>query len=416
MQDSQSSFMKRISLFLISIGPGLFLVGYNIGTGSITTMASAGADFGMGLTWTVLLSCIFTFILLIAFGRFTLITGETALLSFKKHFGKTPAIFVLLTIIFSEMVSSIGVMAVVTESVNEWSKPLTPSGEGISTIILAAAFAGILVLFLFNGRYSFIEKILTLFVALMGICFLLTAFMVIPDASAVISGLIPSIPQEADSAILIAGMVGTTMGGVLYITRSVTVKQKGWNVNDLKLEKRDALISSLLMFILSIAVMAAAAGTLHPMGLRVDNAIDMIKTLEPLAGRFAISIFVAGIVCAGLSSLFPHYILVPLLLSDYKEEQLDLAKPFYKAVILFYASLGLIVPIFGGRPVFIMILSQAFALIVTPLVLILMMILLNKKELMGKYKATPVQNIIYSIIILFTIYMAIIGISGIAGM
>jgi manganese transport protein len=416
MNNQDISLKKKIIAFLISIGPGLFLVGYNIGTGSITTMASAGAAYGMGLTWAILLSCIFTYILIVAFGRYTIVTGDTALLSFKNNFGKIPAVFVLVMLIFTEMISSVGVMAVVTESVKEWSRPLTESGEGFNTIVMAALFAMILVFFLFNGRYNFIEKILTLFVALMGVSFILTAFMVIPDASSVIQGLIPSIPEEANAGLLIAGMVGTTMGGVLYVTRSVTVKQKNWTMKDLKIEKRDAFISAFIMFILSVAVMAAAAGTLFPAGLRVENAIDMIKTLEPLAGRFAISVFVGGIVCAGLSSLFPHYLLVPLLLSDYKEEPLDLTKKRNKAIIIFYASLGMVVPIFGGRPVLIMIISQAFALIITPLILILMWILLNKKGLMGDYKPGIWMNSIYGIITLFTIYMALVGIIGIAGL
>jgi manganese transport protein len=416
MQIEKKSILKTASAFLVSIGPGLFLVGYNIGTGSITTMASAGAAYGMALTWAILLSCIFTFVLLVSFGKYTVVTGRTVLQSFKEKFGKSSAVFVLITLIFTEMISSVGVMAVVVQSVQEWSRPITETGEGFNTIFLAALFGTILVTFLFMGRYSFIEKILTLFVALMGISFLLTAFMVIPDTGTVISGLIPRIPEEANAGLLIAGMVGTTMGGILYVTRSVTVKQKDWKIKDLKLEKRDALFSSLLMFVLSIAVLAAAAGTLHPLGIRVENAIDMIKTLEPLAGRFAISIFVAGIVCAGLSSLFPHYMLVPLLLSDYLGEKLDLKKSRNRAIIIFYAALGLVVPVFGGRPVFIMIISQAFALIVTPLVLILMLILLNKSDLMGKYKASPVLNIIMVIITLFTIFMAVVGIIGIAGL
>jgi Mn2+/Fe2+ NRAMP family transporter len=403
---------KKILLFIVSIGPGLFLVGYNIGTGSVTTMASAGAAYGMTLTWTVLLSCIFTFILIISFSRYTLVTGKTALFSFKEHFGIIPAVFILIIIVFSEMVSSIGVMAVICESVQEWSRPLTPSGEGFNTIILAAFFAVIILILLFMGRYTFVEKILAVFVMLMGLSFILTNFMVIPDAGAVIKGLIPTIPDEANASVLIAGMVGTTMGGVLYVVRSITIKEKGWTVKDFKLEKKDAFISSSLMFILSIAVMFAAAGTLFPLGLKVDNAIDMIKTLQPLAGRFAISIFVVGIVCAGLSSLFPHYMLVPLLLSDLLNEKLDMGKPRNKAIMILYASVGLIVPIFGGRPVLVMIMSQAVTLIITPLVLIFMFILMNKKDLMGKYKPSLLLNTVFVVITIFTIYLSVIGAAG----
>ncbi len=135
------------------------------------------------------------------------------------------------------------------------------------------------------------------------------------------------------------------------------------------MEKRDAKVSAMIMFIFSAAIMAAAAGTLHPQGLSVENAGDMVKTLEPLAGMFAISIFVAGIISAGLSSLIPHYMLVPLLLADYLKENLNLKKRSNRWIILFYATLGLIVPIFDGRPVVILIASQAFTLVVTPLCL-----------------------------------------------
>lgn len=408
-----NSVWKKILLFISAVGPGLFLVGYNIGTGSVTTMASAGAAYGMGLTWALLISVIFTYFLIVIFGKFTLVTGDTALHGYKVHFGKGYASFVLITLIFTEMISSMGVMAVIAEVVNEWSKPITPSGEGFNMILVTLFFAIILVYFLFSGHYKKIENILAFFVGLMGLSFILSAFMVIPDTETLISGLIPNIPSDENSGLIIAGMIGTTMGGVLFIVRSATIKQKKWTLKDLKAEKRDAIFSVSLMFLLSLAIMAAAAGTLYPLGLKVENAVDMVKSLEPLAGRFAISIFVIGIVAAGLSSLFPHYILVPLLLSDYYNEEFTLGSWRNRGIVIFYAALGLVVPIFGGRPVFVLIVSQALTLVATPLLLILMMILVNREDLMGKYKIKLPANIIFALVSVFTLIMAIIGIIGI---
>jgi Mn2+/Fe2+ NRAMP family transporter len=397
--------IKKIGIFLASIGPGLFLVGYNIGTGSVTTMASAGASHGMMLAWAVLLSCIFTYFIIVIFGRFTLVTGETALNSFKKHFGNWAAVFVLVILVFTEMVSSVGVMAIVTEVANEWTKPLTSSGEGFSTIWLTLIFASTIVFLLFSGQYQSVEKILALFVTIMGVCFILTSFMVIPEPTAVI--------KAANAGLVVAGMIGTTMGGIIFVTRSITVREKNWSIKDLRLEKLDAKVSVILMFILSASIMAAAAGTMHPMGLSVESAVDMVKTLEPLAGRFAISIFVAGIICAGLSSLIPHYMLVPLLLADYQNEKLILQKWRNRGIVLFYASLGFVIPVFGGRPVVVLIASQAFTLVVTPIVLILMIILQNRGKLMGDYKASIFTNIVLIVAIIFTSVMSVIGLIGI---
>ncbi|VAX25425.1 hypothetical protein MNBD_IGNAVI01-1831 [hydrothermal vent metagenome] len=405
---------KKFLLFVSSVGPGLFLVGYNIGTGSVTSMASAGAEFGMTLSWAVLVSCLFTYFLIVTFGRYTIVTGKTALQSFRDNFGKPYALTVLWALIISEMISSIGVMAVVSDVIREWSRPLTASGEGFNTIIITIVLAAIIVTLLFNGRYSIIEKILALFVGLMGLSFVLSSFMVIEDPVTVIEGIIPKIPEGANAGLIVAGMIGTTMGGILYIVRSSTVKEKGWQLSDLKNEKKDAKVSAGLMFVLSIAIMAAAAGTMYVEGLKVENVIDMVKLLEPLAGRFAVSIFVTGIVAAGISSLFPHYMLVPLLLSDYKNEKVDFSKAINRGIVLFYASLGLFVPIFGGRPVLVMIMSQALALFVTPLVLILMWIQVNKKDQMGEYKASTSSNVIFALVTAFTIGMTIVGIIGIS--
>ena len=407
---------KRIVLFLASIGPGIFLIGYNIGTGSVTTAAATGAAYGMSLVWPLLLSCIFTFILIVAFGRYTAITGNTALSSFRQHYGVVIASFVLISVIFSEWVAFMGVMSVVAEVFKEWSRPLTPTGEGINMIISSVMFGGLIYILFWNGTYRFFEKILMIFVAIMGLTFILTMFMVIPDPLEIIKGLVPKIPEEANAALLIAGMVGTTMGGVLYLVRSILVKEKGWTVNDLREERRDALISSSMMFLLSVAIMACAAGTLYPLGLKVDNAIDMVKLLEPLAGRFAISIFVAGIISAGLSSLFPHILLAPWLFADLMNLPRNMKLTYNRLIALFTVSLGLVVPIFGGRPVLVMIFSQVLAAIATPVIVLLMLLLLNKEKIMGEHRAGIGFNIIMMVIFLFTVFMAVTGIVGIKGL
>ena len=80
------TMLKRFGNSLSSVGPGLFLVGYSIGTGSVVAMASAGSRYGMSMLWALALSCIFSFFLLEAYGRYTIVTGEGALYGYKKHF------------------------------------------------------------------------------------------------------------------------------------------------------------------------------------------------------------------------------------------------------------------------------------------------------------------------------------------
>jgi len=409
-------FLNKIKLFILSIGPGLFIIGYNIGTGSVTTMAATGAEYGMMLAWPLLISCIFTYVLIVVFGRYTVVTGDTVIYSYKKYFGTPYAIFVLIALIFTEAISSVGVMAIITQVTQEWSRPLSESGNGINPVYSALVYGAILYSLFWNGKQGFFEKVLAVFVGIMGLSFLLTMFMVIPDPSDVIAGLVPRIPEDSNAALLIAGMVGTTMGAVIYVVRAIFIKGKGWTLKDFKLERRDAIISAVLMFVLSAAVMAAAAGTLHQQGLIVDNAIDMVKLLEPLAGRFALSIFVGGIIAAGLSSLFPIIILAPMLIADYRNRELNMQSTASRLIVLAVLSLGLIIPFFGGRPVLMMIASQALIAAATPLVILLMMILLNRQDVMGEeHTISKSKNMLVGLILAFSVVMTIFGVIGIFG-
>ena len=56
--------MKALKAILSVLGPGIFAIGYTIGTGSVTSMAKAGADYGLGLLWVLALSCLFSGVLM----------------------------------------------------------------------------------------------------------------------------------------------------------------------------------------------------------------------------------------------------------------------------------------------------------------------------------------------------------------
>ena len=98
--ENKKSILKRIVAIILGFGPGIFAIGYTIGTGSVTSMIVAGSKFGMQLLWVLLLSCLFSGVLMFSYGNYALITGDTALYGFKKHlrFGKVIAILIIIGI------------------------------------------------------------------------------------------------------------------------------------------------------------------------------------------------------------------------------------------------------------------------------------------------------------------------------
>jgi Mn2+/Fe2+ NRAMP family transporter len=83
---------------------------------------------------------------------------------------------------------------------------------------------------------------------------------------------------------------------------------------------------------------------------------------------------------------------------------------------LFTVSLGLVIPIFGGRPVLTMIISQVLAALATPIIVLLMLLMQRREDIMDDYRSSPLMNLLIGIIFLFTVLMAITGIIGIKGL
>jgi Mn2+/Fe2+ NRAMP family transporter len=292
---------------------------------------------------------------------------------------------------------------------------LSPGGEGLHPAMSAIIIIAILYYLFWFGKHRFFMRAMSVIVALMGISFIGSMFMVIPSASDIIKGMIPDIPDGSDAHLILAGLVGTTMASVVLLSRTYLVAEQKWTLKDLKIENRDAIISLVLTFLVSGAVLAAAAGTMYPRGIAVDKAIDMVKTLEPIAGPIASSVFVIGIIAAAFSSLFPGYLLGPWLVYDYLNLPRNMSRTPIRLAVLGIALLGLIVPVFHGNPVIIMIASQAVSPILMPMLILFVYLLINNKKIVGDYKNPLILNIGLGLTFIFSLFMAYTAYIGLSG-
>jgi Mn2+/Fe2+ NRAMP family transporter len=409
---------KGLALFL----PGIFLLGFNIGTGSVTAMAKAGADYGMSLLWTIVASCLCTFFMVNLYGRFTLVTGETALQAFRNHIHPSIGLFFIVALTFGVCGSVMGVMGIVADICYEWSKSLIDGG--IAPIYFATFFVSLVYYIFWNGKTHFFERAMAVVVAIMSACFLINFFIMMPPPLDILNGLIPSIPQiepalisrgstNSGPLLVVASMIGTTVFSGLFIIRTTLVKEVGWTLNDYKTQRNDAIFSVCLMFVISAAIMAAAAGTLHVEGVGLSKASQMITLLEPLAGPLAVSIFAFGLIAAGVSSQIPNVLMLPWLICDYTGSNREMTLSKYRILVLLISLLGLVVPIFDARPVFVMIISQAFNSVILPITVTCIFYLSNRKDLMGEHKNTWLANSVLAAILLFSIFTSSIAVKGV---
>ena len=391
--ENKKSLLKSVIAIILGFGPGIFAIGYTIGTGSVTSMIVAGSKFNMQLLWVLLLSCFFSGILMFAYGNYALLTGETALYGFKKHlkYGKLLAILIIVGITFGQWNSLMGILGISSNIIFEI---LALNFEGLrgyeyeTVLITAILIIATFYLLMLVGKYTFFEKILVIFVTMMGLSFVLSLLFVQPLSIDVVKGLIPTIPDVPGGKMLVAAFVGTTMASATFLSRPLFVKGKGWTIKNLNQQKKDAITAAILIFVISGVIMAVAAGALFYDGKEVTHVLDMANTLEPVAGKWAVTIFFFGALSAGLSSIFPCLLIAPLLVADYQSGILDTNSRQFRIITAIACLVALIGPAFGANPIEIQILSQVFNVFVLPIVILGIILMLRSEKVMKDYKTS----------------------------
>lgn len=401
---------KTLAAFL----PGIFLIGYNIGTGSLTAMSKAGANFGTDLLWTVLLSCLITWYLINFFSRFTMASGMTALQAYRKHLH--PAyVWILFSglaiIILAALMAMIGLL---TDVVIVWGQSVwdIKLNRAVIGIMLALIVYGLILI----GNTKRFEMMLAIMVALMGIAFIGSAIWFFPGLPVVLKGFIPKMPEVAlgsdnSSMVILTGMVGTTVSVFAFLIRSGQVKDHGWTMDDWKMQKRDALNSATMMFILSAAVIITASTTLHAQGLKMNHIKEMIPMLQPLFGPLALFIFVIGIMAAGISSHLPNMMVIPWFSDDMNGRPRN-TRTLNKRILLGGLTIISMLGAITARPVFLLLLSQSSISIVMPLALFGLMYLSSRKDILGDHRPKPIEWVLLSLISCFSLfisYQAVLG-------
>lgn len=406
-----NGFAQKIRTAIKNFGPGFFIIGYVVGTGSVTSMVVSGANYGLTLSWALFLSCFFTYFLLISISKLTVVTGHTLMYNFRMAFGKPVTIFIISALAVSIISSCIGIMGVVAQVVLEWFT-INSSLGFLNTPIIASFFVIVLIGLFWTGKHENFINIMSVLVGFMAIAFVFTSIMVVGQADKSFIEFFPSISGMDNTGLVVAGMVGTTMAGVCLVSRSILVQEQGWGKSDLKKENKDAGTSMFLTFFISLAIMISATGTLYFNGIVVDSPTDMMAALGPWAGDFALTLFTLGIIGAGLSSIFPNLLLFPWLVADYSNTKRDMKRPLFKVFVIIVALSCLIIPIVGGKPVWILIASQALSPFIMPLITLFLIILMNKKSIMQEHTAKIPMNLALGLTLVFNFYMLYVAVTG----
>ena len=279
----------------------------------------------------------------------------------------------------------------------------------LATVVLQemAARLGII-----SQNYKFLERVLVSLVLLMSVSFLITAFLTKPAITSIFKGaLVPSVPEG--SLLTIIGLIGTTVVPYNLFLHASLVKEKWSDQKDLKAVRKDTIISIVLGGLVSMAIIISASS----IGLgEISNASDLAKSLAPLYGDFASYFLGIGLFAAGITSAITAPLAAAYVARGCFGWKSGLKSKQFRAVWIFILLLGVVFSSLGIKPIEIIKFAQVANGILLPVIAGVLLWVVNKKAVLGKYVNSKLQNSLGIIILIATVFLGLRGLDKVFGL
>jgi Mn2+/Fe2+ NRAMP family transporter len=386
----------RLLLFLAVLGPGFITANVDNDAGGILTYSQAGAQYGYLLLWTILPITLALIVVQEMCARMGVVTGKGLSDLIREEFGLRITFLMMLLLVVVNFGN------VITEFIGiAGSLQLFHVSKYISVPSCALLVWWLVV----KGTYKSVEKIF-LFASVVYISYILAGVLSGPSWHDALIATVKLPPKAVwhDSAYIgtAIAVIGTTIAPWMQFYLQSSIVEKGINVKQYAASRLDVIVGSFFTDIVAWFIVVACAATLYVHGLgAIEVPADAAEAMKPLAGQYAFLLFAFGLFNA---SVFAASIL-PLSTAYTVCEGLGLEsgvdKSFKEAPFFYWLYTFLIV---GGSAVVILlptsqqvriaIKSQVLNGVLLPVVVILMLILINRKDLMGEYTNSRWFNVI----------------------
>ena len=398
---------KNILLFLAVLGPGIITANVDNDAGGITTYSVAGAQFGYSLLWTLIPITAALVVVQEMVARMGAVTGKTLADMIRENFGVKITFYLMITLLLADLGNTVAEFAGWAASMNIF---------GVSKYISVPIGAFIVWWLVVKGTYKFVEKIF-LFACVIFVTYIISAILAKPEWGKVLTETVsPTFSFKPSYLMMLIGVVGTTIAPWMQFYLQSAVVEKNIAVEQYGATRVDVIVGCLMTDIVAFFIIVACGATLFKHGIHIEDAADAAKALEPLAGKYASALFAVGLANASLfaASILPlataYYVCEGMGWESGINHNFKTAPQFmwlYTGLIV-VGSLIILIP--KAPLVEIMLMSQVVNGVMLPFVLIFMLILINKKELMGEYTNSRLYNWIswITVVIMVVLTLALV--------
>jgi NRAMP (natural resistance-associated macrophage protein)-like metal ion transporter len=383
---------RRIAVFLAVVGPGLITSNVDNDAGGITTYTVAGAQFGYTLLWSLIPMTIALYVSEEMCARMGVVTGKGLSDLIREEFGFRSTFFVMLAALAVDLGNTVAEFAGVAAAMQIF---------GVSKYISVPLAALTVWMLVVRGSSRQVERI---FLVACGfyLSYVVSAILAKPDwLLAAKETALPSLHLNSNYLLMLTALVGTTIAPWQFFYLQAGFVEKRVAARQYKHARLDVLVGSISCMVIVFFIIVCCAATLNAHGLtNISDAAQAAQALKPVAGKWAADLFAFGLLNASLfaASILPlstaHVICEGLGFEAGLDHKVKEAPAFYSLyTMLIVVGAGII--LLPNAPLLkILVFSQVANGVWLPVVLIFILLLINRRDLMGEHTNTLIFNVV----------------------
>ena len=403
---SKNQSKNKTLNFLRYLGPGLLVTVGFIDPGNWASNIAAGSGFGYELLWMVTLSTVMLIVLQHNAAHLGIATGLCLSEAASRYMPRLLKDLILLTAMLAAVATAMAEIlggAIALQML--FHIPIRLGSILILVLVLFCAF---------TNAYKRIEKLIILFVSLIGFSFLFEVGIAkINWGAAVVGWVKPSFPSGSMPVIL--SVLGAVVMPHNLFLHSEIIQSRQWNLEDssvieqqLKYEFKDTLFSMIIGWAINSAMILMAAATLyHGKGHSIDDIHLAGSMLTPLLGNAASIIFALALLLAGISSSITAGMAGGTIFSGIYDHPYDIHHKDTKLGVLITMIPATLIILLIKSPFDGLIYSQMFLAVQLPITIFTQIYLTSSKKVMGKYANSKRLKIILFMIALIVTFLNI---------
>ena len=377
---------------LAILGPGFITANVDNDPGGILTYSQAGAKYGYALLWTLIPTTIALIVVQEMAARMGAATGKGLSDLIREEFGLRMTFFTMVVLALADLGNIIAEFAGIASGMGVF---------GVSKYVAVPIGAALVWWVIVRGSYKPVERILILF-SFVYLAYPISAFFSHPDwHTALVKTIVPEFRTEPAYITMMVGLIGTTITPWMQFYLQASIVEKGVSKRDFRLVRWDVVLGCIVTDVVAFFIVVACAATLFKSGHgEINDAAEAAVALKPFAGEFAALLFGVGLVNASLLSaailpLATAYNVCEGMGFESGVDRRFSEAPIFYSLYTFLIALGAGCVLIPKLPLLkVILLSQVANGVLIPFVLIFMLMLVNRKSLMGDMRNRGWQNIV----------------------